>query len=133
MEGKRVAGASNSTSRKERKTDRVVFILMLTLQDELKTVADYTALPDDGEQYELIAGEIIMVPSPTTFHQDILTNLMGELYPIVRSRKLGKILPSPVNVFATGHDVYQRTFFSCERRTLRSSGWMAFTAARFCD
>ena len=80
---------------------------MLTLQDELKTVADYAAMPDDGEQYELIAGEIIMVPPPTTFHQDILTHLMGELYPIVRSRKLGKILPSPVNVFAAEHDVYQ--------------------------
>ena len=62
------------------------FTIMLTLQDELKTEADYAAMPDDGEQYELIAGEIILVPPPTTFHQDILTFLMGELYPIVRSR-----------------------------------------------
>jgi Uma2 family endonuclease len=80
---------------------------MLTLQDELKTAADYAALPDDREQYELIAGEIIMVPPPTTVHQDILTILIEQLGPLVRRRKLGKILPSPVNVFATEHDVYQ--------------------------
>jgi Uma2 family endonuclease len=80
---------------------------MLTLQDELKTAADYAAMPDDGLQYELIAGEIIMVPPPTTLHQDILSYLIERLGPLVRSKKIGKILPSPVNVFATEHDVYQ--------------------------
>jgi Uma2 family endonuclease len=80
---------------------------MLTIQDELKTDADYVVMPDVGEQYELIAGEIIIVPRPTTFHQDILSYLIERLGPLVRSKKFGKILPSPVNVFATEHDVYQ--------------------------
>ncbi len=80
---------------------------MFTTELELKTSADYAAMPDDGEQYELIAGEIIMVPPPTTYHQDILSFLISELYGIVRRRKLGKVLPSPVNVFATEHEVYQ--------------------------
>jgi Uma2 family endonuclease len=80
---------------------------MLTVQDELKTAEDYGALPDDGEQYELIAGEIIMVPPPTTFHQDILSFFMERLGPLVRPRGLGKIFVSPINVYATENDVYQ--------------------------
>ncbi len=91
---------------------------MLVLQSELKTVADYAALPDDGEQYELIGGEIIMVPTPSTFHQDILTHLIETIGPIVRQRRLGKILPSPVNVFATEHDVYQPDLLFVRRNNL---------------
>lgn len=40
-------------------------------QIELFTVADYRALPEDGKRYQLIEGEIIMVPAPNTYHQHV--------------------------------------------------------------
>jgi Uma2 family endonuclease len=80
---------------------------MMLVLDKPKTAADLANVPDDGNQYELISGQIIMVPPPTTYHQDILGFLFSTLDSIVRPRRLGKVLPSPVNVYATGHDVYQ--------------------------
>jgi len=32
------------------------------------TYQDYLQLPDDGKRYEVINGELIMAPSPTTIH-----------------------------------------------------------------
>jgi Uma2 family endonuclease len=80
---------------------------MMLVLEKPKTAADLARVPDDGAQYELIAGEIIMVPPPTLFHQDILGYLYSTLDTIVRPRRLGKVLPSPVNVYAKNNDVYQ--------------------------
>jgi len=74
---------------------------------EHKTVRDLTSIPDDGKQYELIAGQIIMGPPPTTFHQDILQFLAETLGVIVRKNRLGKVLTSPVNVYADDENVFQ--------------------------
>lgn len=35
------------------------------------TYADYAALPDDDQRYELIAGVIFMAPAPGTGHQAV--------------------------------------------------------------
>lgn len=80
---------------------------MLTTQKERKTAADYAKLPDSKERYELIDGELIMVPAPTFEHQDILSFLISKLDGVVRPHKLGKVVPAPTDVHATTHDVYQ--------------------------
>ena len=54
---------------------------------------------DDERRYEVIDGELLlMAPGPDTWHQ----SWVGELYTILRnhvnSRKLGKVLLSPVDV-----------------------------------
>ena len=40
------------------------------------TYDQYCLLPEDGNQYELFDGELVMTPSPTRKHQEIL----GKLY-----------------------------------------------------
>jgi Uma2 family endonuclease len=84
--------------------------MMFVSQTELLSTADYESLSrswKETERYELIGGELIMVPPPSTYHQDILTYLVETLGPIVRKKRLGKVYVSPVNVFASEHDVYQ--------------------------
>src|ERR1017187_10543616 len=83
-----------------------------------KTYADLAAIPDDGVQYELIAGEIIMVPPPTTYQQDISGFLYSTLDSIVRTRRLGKVYFSPVNVYAKKHEVYQPDILFIRRENL---------------
>ncbi len=39
------------------------------------TYQDYLDLPEDGKRYEVINGDLIMVPGPNTDHQDISGNL----------------------------------------------------------
>ena len=38
------------------------------------TYEEYRALPEDGTRYEVIEGELLMTPAPTTDHQGVSAN-----------------------------------------------------------
>jgi Uma2 family endonuclease len=62
------------------------------------TYADYAALPDDGNRYEIIAGVLYMTPAPSTGHQ-ITSNVIATLLTIhVQFAGHGKVLTAPVDV-----------------------------------
>jgi len=44
-------------------------------QIPLLTIEDYLALPETGQRYQLIEGDLYMAPAPNRFHQDISRNL----------------------------------------------------------
>jgi len=71
------------------------------------TYADYAALPDDGKRYELLDGELFVMPSPSGWHQVILANLVRALDLHVRSRHLGMILFAPLDVIFADTSVAQ--------------------------
>ncbi|HEX2208266.1 MAG TPA: Uma2 family endonuclease [Longimicrobium sp.] len=67
------------------------------------TYAEFARLPDDGNRYEVIAGELEVTPSPRPKHQDLVGALAALLRPFVRRHELGKIYPGPIDVlFAEG-------------------------------
>ncbi len=45
------------------------------------SAADYFAMPDTAERYELLEGELLLMPSPTFNHQDIV----GEIFVALRA------------------------------------------------
>ncbi|MFI5201711.1 MAG: Uma2 family endonuclease [Candidatus Kapaibacterium sp.] len=92
--------------------------MLYDIEQTHKTVRDFAALPDDGKQYELIDGQILMVPPPTTFHQDISMFLSEILGPVVRKNRLGKLLAAPVNVFADNENVFQSDLHFVRRENL---------------
>ena len=60
---------------------------------------DYKSLPfSEEKQYELLGGEIIMVPSPRPRHQIISSALEFELRQFVKERELGTVLHAPLDV-----------------------------------
>lgn len=72
------------------------------------TYEDYKNLPEsETKRYELIEGELIMVPSPTFAHQDISANLAFALAKFVREHKLGKVLNAPLDVVLDDENVVQ--------------------------
>jgi Uma2 family endonuclease len=79
---------------------------MLLTTEKYFTVIDFERLPE-GAPYQLIAGELIMSPSPTFLHQDIIQNIVERLSPFIRKNNLGKIVLSPMDVYLTEEDVYQ--------------------------
>ena len=88
-------------------------------EKEKYTYEDYLKLPE-GAPYQLINGELVMSPSPTTYHQIIANNISTLLTQYVRKNKFGTILFSPIDVYFEKHETYQPDiiFVSKERKEI---------------
>lgn len=75
------------------------------------TVADYQALPPGPPYYQLVEGEIIMAPSPSSFHQDIAGNVYVLLRQHVAKHRLGKVCIAPLDVYLSDVNVFQPDVF----------------------
>ncbi len=86
---------------------------------EKHTIKDYKLLPE-GAPYQLIEGELIMTPSPTTFHQIISANLFKKASKFVDERKGGIVLYSPIDIYLDDENVFQPdiVFISKQRRDI---------------
>jgi Uma2 family endonuclease len=56
------------------------------------TYAEYARLPDDGNRYEVIDGEVLVTPAPGTRHQNAAAKLFMEVYQYVLRHDLGYVL-----------------------------------------
>ena len=56
------------------------------------------ALPRDGNQYELLDGELLVTPSPSLVHQRAIRELFLRLHPFVARHGLGELVFSPADV-----------------------------------
>lgn len=66
------------------------------------TYDEYARLPDDGNRYEVIDGEVLVTPAPSTGHQHILANLIIALRTYVDREQLGVVLPDVDLLFVEG-------------------------------
>jgi len=70
------------------------------------TYHDYLLLPED-KRYELVEGELFLVPAPNIPHQGISRELMAVLHRYVRDHDLGKIFYAPCDVVLSSENVVQ--------------------------
>lgn len=56
------------------------------------------ALPDDGNRYEVLDGELFVTPAPARLHQRSLLELYDRLKPYVTAHRLGEMLLSPADI-----------------------------------
>lgn len=82
------------------------------------TVEDYRALPAGPPYCQLVEGELIMAPSPSSFHQDIAANIHLLLANHVRRHRLGKVCIAPLDVFLSENNVFQPDVFFLSPRSL---------------
>jgi Uma2 family endonuclease len=62
------------------------------------TVDMLDALPEDGQRYEVIDGELFVTPGPGEFHQDIVLALSSRLQAYLNGRGVGKAMIAPADV-----------------------------------
>lgn len=55
------------------------------------TLEEMHALPEDGKKYELLHGELLVTPAPTTNHESLLARLSALLTPFVMENGLGLV------------------------------------------
>lgn len=70
------------------------------------TYEDYKSLPDE-KRYELLEGELIMVPSPKEYHQRISGKLEFLLRAFVEEHDLGAVYDAPFDVVLSEETVLQ--------------------------
>src|SRR5438046_9212690 len=56
------------------------------------------ALPDDGNRYETVHGELLMTPAPRLEHQDVVLELAARLRDYLRIHPVGHVLISPADI-----------------------------------
>jgi len=71
------------------------------------TYEDYVNLPDDGNRYEIIDGELYVNPSPNTKHQIVLRNLFRALDRYVEQSGAGEVFVAPFDVVLTNNNIFQ--------------------------
>jgi len=62
------------------------------------TVEEVLALPDDGNRYELVDGELLVTPAPGTIHQVVLSRLYLELATYLKNQPEHTVLFSPADI-----------------------------------
>ena len=55
------------------------------------TLAELHRLPDDGNRYELVHGDLFVTPAPSFDHQELVDVLAELLQPYVASQQLGRL------------------------------------------
>ena len=97
---------------------------MATTQPVVKfTYEDYLTTPED-ERYELLDGDLIMVPAPNLKHQKVQVRLGQKLVQFILDHKLGEFFYAPCDVVLSDSDIVQPDllFVSRDREHLLSDG-----------
>ena len=97
---------------------------MATIQQVVKlTYEDYLTTPADT-RYELLDGDLILVPAPNLKHQKVQRRLGQRLSQFIEEHDLGEFFYAPCDVFLSNRNVVQPDllFVSQEREDLLSDG-----------
>lgn len=62
------------------------------------TAEDVRALPDDGNRYETVHGELLVTPAPRAWHQELCGRLYVALRTYLESNPIGLALASPADI-----------------------------------
>ena len=72
--------------------------MRMALDTRAWTVADLADMPDDGQRYEVIDGELFVTPAPSLRHQDAVLALATRLRPYVMRESVGHLVVAPADV-----------------------------------
>src|SRR5215470_16789377 len=72
--------------------------MAVPLQQTDWTVEMLDALPDDGDRYELIDGELFVTPAPSDVHQLVVGALHARLRAYLRPFPVARVIASPSDV-----------------------------------
>lgn len=71
------------------------------------TYSEYSSLPETGPRYQLVEGELIVMPSPSYLHQTVVARLLIALYSFAELRGLGIVRGYPMDVILSDESAPQ--------------------------
>ena len=89
---------------------------MSTASDLRLTNADLEAMPEDGNRYEVIDGELYVSSAPSYLHQTILLRIATAFVDYLRQHPIGEIVPGVGVIFDDYDGVIPDLVFSTHER-----------------
>lgn len=91
-------------------------------------VTYYTAnmvrtLPDDGQRYEVVHGELLVTPAPRTWHQELVGRVYERLREYLRQEPVGHVLLSPADISWSPDTLVQPDVFVVHLPEARTLDW----------
>jgi len=84
------------------------------------------ALPDDGQRYEVVHGELLVTPAPRELHQRVLVRLVQALTNYLDRQPVGALYASPADISWTPDTLVQPDLFVAALDEARSGEWSRF-------
>lgn len=90
---------------------------MLQTSAPLVNRHDYEEMSEGPPYYQVIVGDLIMSPSPTPNHQDIVLEIAALIRNYLEKKPIGRVFVAPLDVFLDDYNIYQPDviFISNER------------------
>lgn len=85
--------------------------MAMPLQDAAWTADMARALPDDGQRYEVLDGELFVTPAPSLDHQRMILALVRHLDPYLLASRIGEVFFAPADVEFSARRLLQPDVF----------------------
>jgi Uma2 family endonuclease len=97
--------------------------MMMTTPPVFYTADMVRALPDDGNRYETVRGELLVTPAPRIWHEAIVLRLTVALEAYLRSYPMGHVFGSRSDISWTPDTLVQPDVFVAPLAEVRSLDW----------
>jgi Uma2 family endonuclease len=87
------------------------------------TADQVRALPDDGNRYEVVRGELLVTPTPRAWHQEIVRRLLVALSSYLQAEPVGHVLPAPADISWGPDTMVQPDVFVVPVEQARTLDW----------
>lgn len=81
------------------------------------------ALPDDGNRYEVVRGELLVTPAPRLWHQEVAGRLYRALSSYLEREPVGHALQSPADISWAPDTLVQPDVFVVPLEQARTLDW----------
>ena len=97
--------------------------MMMTTPPVFYTADMVRALPDDGNRYETVRGELLVTPAPRIWHEAIVLRLTVALEAYLRNYPIGHVFGSRSDISWTPDTLVQPDVFVAPLAEVRSLDW----------
>lgn len=81
------------------------------------------ALPDDGRRYETVHGELLVTPTPSLWHQEIVRRLLVRLDAYLKANPIAHLFFSPADISWSPDVLVQPDLFVADLEEARTLDW----------
>lgn len=89
--------------------------MLMVTKTRAWTADDLDRLPDDGNRYEVVEGELFVTPAPSFAHQFVAGAIYRRLYAFVDAQQLGWVMFAPGDVYVNAESQVQPDIFVVPR------------------